>query len=210
MAENAKNKIKREYVSINKVWPNPNNTKIHPDSQIDQLVDSMIQFGFTKPLLVDENLMLLAGHGSYKAAVKARFEKVPILVMSHLSKRQQRALALADNKLAERSSWDLPNVAAELNFLLKEEYDIGSLGWSEQELDEILKIDIEHGVLPNITTKVSTVSGHERKVTKNKSIKDPKISLKLNFSEEDYQTVIIYLKSLGKDSIESALLSLCK
>lgn len=208
MAENVKHNLKREYVSINKVVPNPNNTKIHPESQIAELVDSINKFGFTKPLLVDESYMILAGHGSHIAAGKAGLEKIPVIVMSHLSKREQRALALADNKLSELSSWDHSNLAGELNYLLKEDYDISSLGWDEQELDEIFKIDFDNGVIPE--KEVSTVKSHQRSKTKNTKPKKSEVVLKLKYEEADYQKVIVFLNSLKKDSVEAALLSLCE
>ena len=94
--------------------------------------------GFTNPILVDTKAGILAGHGRLRAAQKLGLAKVPVLVLDHLTETQKRAYLLADNRLAENAGWDEELLAAELEALKLEEYDLALTGFSEKELDELL------------------------------------------------------------------------
>jgi ParB-like chromosome segregation protein Spo0J len=78
----------------------PGNARVHGAAQIEQIKASMLAFGFTNPLLVDEAGVLIAGHGRLEAAVALGIEKVPTIVLRHLSAAQKEALRLADNRIA--------------------------------------------------------------------------------------------------------------
>src|SRR5204863_4444745 len=109
------------------------NTKVHSVKQIRQIANSIVAFGFTNPLLVTEAGELIAGHGRYKAAQLLGLTKVPVIVLSGLSPARQRALAIADNKIAENAGWDRERLAIEIpelaGLLEAEGLDVSVLGF---------------------------------------------------------------------------------
>ena len=104
-----------EEVSTRTLRAHPSNSRTHPLKQIRQLARSIEQFGFTIPIIVDENRIILAGHGRWLAAQQLGLPRVPAVVLSGLSDAQKRAYLLADNKLAEKAGWDRATLAVELN-----------------------------------------------------------------------------------------------
>jgi ParB-like chromosome segregation protein Spo0J len=86
--------------------PHAGNARLHDAAQIEQIKASMLAFGFTSPLLVDEHDALIAGHGRLEAALALGIAKVPVIVLRHLSAPQKEALRLADNRIAENATWD--------------------------------------------------------------------------------------------------------
>ena len=117
----------------------PGNARVHGAAQIEQIKASMLAFGFTNPLLVDEAGVLIAGHGRLEAAVALGIEKVPTIVLRHLSAAQKEALRLADNRIAENATWDQALLRDALAASqAAQEIDLGALGFSAAELDDIL------------------------------------------------------------------------
>ena len=96
---------------------NPRNARTHSKRQIRQIADSIHAFGFTNPILVDENGLVLAGHGRLAAAKQLGLESVPTLSIERLTDAQKRAYVLADNRLAEKAGWDRNLLAVELGEL---------------------------------------------------------------------------------------------
>ncbi len=88
------------HIPLGQLKPNPRNVRTHSKKQIRQLANSISEFGWTSPILTDENYVILAGHGRYLAARKLGLETVPVIVKSGLNDTQKRALMLADNKIA--------------------------------------------------------------------------------------------------------------
>jgi DNA modification methylase len=135
-------KTKIQIRSIRQIKPNPHNAKTHPVKQVRQIANSMVVFGFTNPLLVNERGELIAGHGRYKAAKLLDLAKVPVIELAGLSPARQRALAIADNKIAENGGWDRERLAIEipeLTILLEtEEIDASILGFEAVEIDQLL------------------------------------------------------------------------
>lgn len=131
---------------LRRIRPNLHNPKTHSAKQIRQIVDSIVAFGFTNPLLVNEDGELIAGHGRYEAAKSLGWKAVPVIVVSGLSRAKQRALAMADNKIAENSGWDRERLALEIpeltELLSAEGLDISILGFEPVELDQ-LQCDFE-------------------------------------------------------------------
>ena len=120
---------------------NPRNARTHSRAQIKQIADSIRAFGFTNPILVDEDDRVLAGHGRLAAAKRLGLEAVPTLRLSGLSDVQKRAYVLADNKLAEKAGWDSALLAAELGDLatlmptLEFDWPIEITGFSAGEIE---------------------------------------------------------------------------
>lgn len=100
---------------------------------------SIEEYGFTNPILVNEEKVILAGHTRREAAILAGLEKVPYIVVDGLTEAQQKAYRLADNKLSELSIWDEDLLKEELEDLLDEDYDISLTGFSDVDLTDLLK-----------------------------------------------------------------------
>ena len=98
---------------------------------------SIVEFGFLNPILVDSSAGIVAGHGRLLAARKLGLAEVPVVVLDHLSETQRRAYIIADNKLAELAGWDETLLAAELGEIKTDGFDLGLVGFSEEELDSI-------------------------------------------------------------------------
>jgi DNA modification methylase len=128
------------------IKPNPWNPKTHSAKQIRQIANSIVAFGFTNPLLVDEHGELIAGHGRYQAAQLLGLTTVPVIVAAGLSRAKRRALAIADNKIAENAGWDRERLALEIpeltDLLGSDGLDISILGFEPVELDQ-LQTDFE-------------------------------------------------------------------
>lgn len=106
---------------------------------IEDVVRSIEEYGFTNPILVNEEKVILAGHTRREAAILAGMERVPYIVVDGLTEAQQRAYRLADNKLSELALWDEDLLKEELEDLLDEDYDLSLTGFSDVDLTDLLK-----------------------------------------------------------------------
>jgi DNA modification methylase len=104
-------------VLINRLRPASRNAHTHAKKQIRQIANSITEFGWTYPILTDENQNVIAGHGRLAAAKLLGLHEVPVITVSGLSEAQKRALALTDNKIAANAGWDRAMLAAELGEL---------------------------------------------------------------------------------------------
>ena len=110
-----------EYTPIYALRAQRQNARTHSKRQIRQIADSIERFGFCNPILVDDDLTILAGHGRVAAAQLLNLTTVPTVRLSHLSEADKRAYVIADNRLAEKAGWDRDLLALELQSLI----DIG-------------------------------------------------------------------------------------
>lgn len=111
--------------------PYENNPRQHSESQLDRLVRSIQEFGFTNPILVDGDSNVIAGHGRLMAAELMGLTTVPTIELKHLTAEQKRAYVIADNQLALNSTWDDDVLQAELEALGDAGYDLSLLGWGD-------------------------------------------------------------------------------
>ena len=111
--------------------PYENNPRQHSESQLDRLVRSIQEFGFTNPILVDADSNVIAGHGRLMAAELMGLTTVPTIELKHLTTEQKRAYVIADNQLALNSTWDDDVLQAELEALGDAGYDLSLLGWGD-------------------------------------------------------------------------------
>ena len=119
--------------------PHAGNARMHSAGQLDQIKASMLAFGFTNPLLVDEDGVLIAGHGRLDAAQALGIGKVPVIVLKHLSPAQKDPLRLADNRIAENATWDQALLRDALAGLQGAgEVDLLAIGFSQDEIGAIL------------------------------------------------------------------------
>jgi len=119
--------------------PYPKNPRTHSEAQIQHLINSVSEFGFTAPVLTDEKFMILAGHARVEAAKSLKIKKVPVRVIKDLSESQKRAYVIADNKIALQADWDLEILEDEFQKILADEYDIGLTAFEMPEVDFILQ-----------------------------------------------------------------------
>ena len=111
--------------------PYENNPRQHSESQIDRLVRSIKEFGFTNPVLIDDGLNVIAGHGRLMAAGVIGLKTVPTITLGHLTDQQRRAYVIADNQLALNSSRDDDVLQKELEVLGDLGFDLTLLGWGD-------------------------------------------------------------------------------
>ena len=102
------------WIEIDKLTPSGRNARTHSRKQIHQIADSITAFGFVVPLLIDDDGVIIAGHGRYAAAKLLDLKQVPAIRLQGLSEAKRRALALADNKIGENAGWDRERLAIEL------------------------------------------------------------------------------------------------
>ena len=126
-------------VQVEDLIPYALNSRTHSDEQVAQLAASIREFGFTNPILIDQDSNIIAGHGRLLAARKSKMAQVPAVVVTGLDDRKRRALVIADNKLALNAGWDEEALLVELEDLAG---DFGKLmGFSEDELVDLLRGD---------------------------------------------------------------------
>ena len=127
----------REYgqIAIEALHPYERNARTHSPEQIEKIANSIREFGFINPVLIDGNNMIIAGHGRVLAAKKLKMKEVPYLRVEDLTPTQVRAYILADNKLAEDAGWDELLVSQELAALQDEDFNIELTGFESAKLD---------------------------------------------------------------------------
>jgi len=131
------------YLHPSELTPDARNARTHSKSQIAQLKHAIENFGFTNPILVDENGLLIAGHGRLRAAKELGLSSIPTITLTELTDAQKRMLRLADNKIALNAGWDFDLLKLELGELsaLDVDIDLSLTGFSSGELDVILEDD---------------------------------------------------------------------
>jgi DNA modification methylase len=127
-----------EIWSIDRLIPSARNARTHSDAQVAEIAGSIAAFGFIVPILVDREGRILAGHGRVLAARKLKLDRVPVIVADHLSETEKRAYAIADNKIALNADWDDELLRVELEALKDDGVNLDSLGFSEEEFNELL------------------------------------------------------------------------
>lgn len=123
---------------ISRLIPYVRNARTHSGDQIAQIAASITEFGFVNPVLIGADDVIIAGHGRVLAAEKLGLADVPVIVLSHLSESQRRALVIADNRIAENAGWDDAMLKAEIAALHEDAFDLDLLGFAEEELGRLL------------------------------------------------------------------------
>jgi ParB-like chromosome segregation protein Spo0J len=114
--------------------PFSQNSRVHTTEQIQQICDSIVAFGFTNPILIDDKNEIVAGHARVEAAKKLALEKVPTISVAHLTQEQKRAYVIADNQLALNADWNVELLKSEVAALNEMNFDINLLGLDEEYL----------------------------------------------------------------------------
>ncbi len=126
---------------LDELIPYLNNSRKHSDEQIAKICSSIREYGFTTPIIIDEENNILAGHGRLEAVKRLGWDKVPCVVLRGLTKAQKKAYVIADNKLALDADWDFATLKLELENLKELDFDLNLTGFDEFELDGILNDD---------------------------------------------------------------------
>jgi hypothetical protein len=120
------------------VDPYAHNSRLHSEADLDRIAASIGKWGWTNPVLVDENGTLIAGHGRVGAAAKLQLTSIPVIVARGWRDDEKQAYRLADNELAARASWDPDLLRDELSDLLSSDFDLDLIGFEPNRLEEIL------------------------------------------------------------------------
>ena len=130
-----------EYLAVASLKPYPRNARTHSKKQIRQIADSIRQFGFTNPLLIDRENMILAGHGRLAGAQMIGMTSVPCVRLEQMTQAQKQAYVLADNRLALNAGWDEELLADELEAILGDDagIDVCITGFSLAEVDSLIE-----------------------------------------------------------------------
>ncbi|BEA61772.1 hypothetical protein VEE30_05140 [Escherichia coli] len=131
-------KLKIVYRPLQELSPYAHNARTHSTEQVAQLVESIKQFGWTNPVLIDEKGEIIAGHGRVMAAEMLKMDSVPVIVLSGLTDEQKKAYRLADNRLPMNAGWDEDLLRMELSDLINADFDVSLTGFIPTEIDELL------------------------------------------------------------------------
>lgn len=153
---------KIERWTLDRIKPYPHNPMQHSPEQVTQLAASMKRFGVTTPILVDEDGIIIYGHGRVLAAKQLGFDVLPVAVAEGWTEDEKKAYRIADNQLARISEWDLPMLSAEIKTLQLADFDLPLLGFPELKLVEFLEGVPGAGEPPAPTTAEATKRLAER------------------------------------------------
>lgn len=146
-AQNAgENEIQVKFCSVDDLIPYVNNSRTHSNEQVTQIAASIKEFGWTNPILVDEEKGIIAGHGRLLAAKKLGYDQVPVIELTGLTETQRKAYIIADNRLALNAGWDTDLLTLEIKELTDEGFDTSLLGFDPKELDALLEPEQVEGL----------------------------------------------------------------
>lgn len=177
--------MKINYVDINGIEPYKDNPRKNKNA-INAVKTSIERYGFKVPIVVDKNNVIIAGHTRYEAAKKIGLQQVPVIVASDLSDEAAKAYRLADNKTAELATWDENKLAKELH-------------------------DLDTNILKDIGFEL--VESEDLEVFSDFAFKkhnSDHVSIKLNFTHDDFEIVKKIIKKEGKNYISKKLIELCE
>ncbi len=134
-----------EYRKVEALIPYARNPRTHNDEQVAKIAASIVEYGWTNPVLVDGDNGIIAGHGRLAAAHKLGLTEVPVIELAHLSPTQKRAYVISDNRLALDAGWDDAMLALELAELSEAGFDLALTGFEDAEIEALLADDLGDG-----------------------------------------------------------------
>ena len=134
-----------EYRKVEALIPYARNPRTHNDEQVAKIAASIVEYGWTNPVLVDGDNGIIAGHGRLAAAYKLGLSEVPVIELAHLSPTQKRAYVISDNRLALDAGWDDAMLALELAELSEAGFDLSLTGFEDDEIEALLADELGDG-----------------------------------------------------------------
>lgn len=134
---------------VEELIPYNRNARQHSLAQIICLKESIQQFGFTNPILIHASGRIIAGHGRVEAAKQLGVKQVPCIVLHDMTDAQVKAYTIADNQLPTMATWDYDVLAAEIDELREEGFDMSKLGFTKEELDDLIGSPDETPEIPD-------------------------------------------------------------
>ena len=128
-------KIERR--KVDDLIPYARNARTHSDEQVAQLAASIKEWGWTTPVLVDEDGEIIAGHGRVLAARKLGIKEIPTMTATGWTKAQKQAYVLADNQLPQNAGWDMDLLSVEMKDLSSEGFDLSLIGFGDEEMAQM-------------------------------------------------------------------------
>ena len=126
-----------EYLNPNDLIAYENNSRKHDADQIERIKKSIQEFGFINPVLIEEDNTIIAGHARVQSAIALSLKEVPTIKITHLTENQIKAYVIADNRLAELSTWDDDILISEIDILGSNGFDIDVLGFSVDDISKM-------------------------------------------------------------------------
>lgn len=127
-----------EWKQTGELIPYSNNSRTHSEKQVQQVAASIKEFGFTNPILIDEDNGIIAGHGRLQAAQLLGMAKVPTIALEGFTEAQRKAYVIADNQLAMNAGWDLDALKVEVDRLTELDFDLDLLGFDDDVLADLI------------------------------------------------------------------------
>lgn len=140
------------FKNLNELRPYEKNARVHSKKQIERIVNSIKEFGFTNPILIDKTGLIIAGHGRLEAAKILDLKEVPTIALENLTQQQIQAYILADNRIAELSEWDNDLLSVELKDLLSADFDLSLIGFENFKFD-VEKSPADEAIPTNVETR---------------------------------------------------------
>lgn len=149
--------------SVESLIPYARNARTHSDEQVAQIAASIKEWGWTTPVLIDEDGQIIAGHGRVMAARKLGIEDIPVMIARGWTEAQRRAYVLADNQLAANAGWDMDLLKVEIGDLNIEGFNLDLIGFDDKMLAGLLEEQTEgltdEDAVPEVPAEPVTVLG---------------------------------------------------
>ncbi len=195
--------------NIEDLIPYTNNTRTHSDEQVLQIASSIKEFGFTNPILIDEQGGIIAGHGRVMAAKKLNINEVPTITLSGLTEAQIKAYIIADNAIALNSGWNEDLLQLELITLNEMNFDYSKLGFDfdfdVSDIEEEFTPDLPSGDREPIRNMTFTVSDEQHELIE-KALKDAKLyplQDPAGINENSNGNALYYICEVFKNGLDS-------
>jgi len=182
--------MKIEIVDINSIQPYKNNPRKISETAIDKVANSIKEFGFRQPIVVDKDKVIVVGHTRFNASKKLGLKEVPITVADNLNQEQINAYRIADNRTNEDAEWDYKLLQEEFSNLVDEKFNLELTGFNEDELKKYLAMEEDFEVdLPEI----------------NNEDKQPFQQITFTLHNEQYEIVQQALDYIKKQNIDDSI-----
>lgn len=148
-------------VRISQIIPYENNPRDN-EKAVEYVMESITNFGFKVPIILDENNVIICGHARHKAAQRLNMELIPCIIATDLTQEQIRAFRIADNKVSEKSKWDEVLLKEEIQALEALNFDVLSIGFDDWEIEQMLNPVTLEGLEDFFVTKDAEQSSKKK------------------------------------------------